>query len=133
MSRPTLTVHCMGIVYAITDVWRVAYSLGADAINLIECEEPKKLRLYTAKELVRLSLPDFPRQNSTLILETWGAQDIAEVDWCGITDIVVGGVAGIRKDPRCQSAVIPARNPCLVADQALAVALAMRNRRFGAP
>lgn len=69
----------------------------------------------------------------TLVLETNGRRKIEELtreDWLGYEGIAVGG-ASFTFPPSPHNVRINIGRPCLIGDQALGIALALRKLRLG--
>lgn len=105
---------------------RLSWTFGADRLFLVDSVEPVRHHLFSARRLPVLQAEDWPRLDSTLILEVHGRMELSEVDWSSIQAIVVGGASCTLPRGHRPSARIPGRPPCLIGDQALAIALYCR-------
>lgn len=116
-------VYLVGMDDGVARACRVAWSFGCQRVVLVGSTPPKRRFLFSAKNLaleVGDCVPD-----DVLVLETTGKVPLAKVSWTGLAGIAVGGPS-VNLPTRHPSARIIARSPCLIGDQALAVALYVR-------
>ena len=103
---------------------RVAWSLGAMEVWLDTSSRPKREHLHSARSMPCCTAPCHDAAD-LLVLEV-GAAQISEVEWPRVGRIAVGGPGHTflrREYPEAQWAGIVIRPPCLIGDQALAIAL----------
>ena len=127
--RMPLTVYLVGFMDRVQSACRVAWSFGCERVVLVDSIPAGKHHLHSARALVIETAPALPTSpTGVLALETNGVTTIADVDWRGFHSVVVGG-SGVQLDvTRYPSARIPERPPCLIGDQALAIALYERQQ-----
>lgn len=124
-----LTVYLVGMSDGVSRACRVAYSLGADRVVLVDSVEPNVRHLQTAKNLEIKRLPEKVFPEGVLILEVNGKFELDEIDWSSVTSIAVGGSSfSFSREclSRYRSARVASRRPCLIGDQALAISLYAR-------
>ena len=127
--RVPLTVYLVGFKDRVQSACRVAWSFGCERVVLVDSVLTGRQHLHSARALLIETAPVLPTSPAgILVLEINGVTPIADVDWRGFHSIVVGG-SGVQLDvTRYPSARIPERPPCLIGDQALAIALYERQQ-----
>lgn len=116
-------VYLVGMHDGVARACRVAWSFGCSRIVLVGSTTPRKRFLFSARALIIEQADELPRD--VLVLERTGKTPVGEVRWHGLLGVAVGGPS-VNLSTRHPSARIVARAPCLLGDQALAVALYLR-------
>lgn len=116
-------VYLVGMHDGVARACRVAWSFGCQRVVLVDSTPPRMRYLFSAKGL-RIETAD-ALPDDVLVLEVRGKTEISQVKWAAIPGVAIGGPS-VTLPTRRPSARIVARPPCLVGDQALAVALYLR-------
>jgi hypothetical protein len=122
-----LTIALVGWNDRVSSACRVAWSLGADSVCLIDSVHPKARHLQSAKQIRVYEASKVP--DDALILEVDGDpidNHLALLQ--SATCIAFGGASYHFPKSEHRRLSIPSRRPCLIGDQAIAIALFARMR-----
>lgn len=120
-----LTIALVGWNDRVSSACRVAWSLGADSVCLIDSVHPKARHLQSAKQIRVYKASRLP--DDALIFEVDGDP----IDDClpllrSATCIAFGGASYHFPPSDHKRLSIPSRRPCLIGDQAISIALFAR-------
>lgn len=109
----------------VSSACRVSWSLGADAVCLVQSDHPKRRHLQSAAKLRVYEAGEIP--DDAIILEVNGEPIADHLDELrAATCIAVGGASYTFPPSRHRRLAISSRRPCLIGDQAIAIALFAR-------